>query len=134
MLFDLNASKNLDYSYWKYQAFDLGQVSDDKCRTYSRFYKGDINLLIENLQIPEEITCYNGWIFSELEAFCVLLKRFTYPCRYADIIPVFGRSVPELSLTINHMLDFNYSTHRHFLKILTKLGYHRNSLNDMQLP
>ena len=69
LLFDLNTSKNLDHSYWKYQAFDLDRLSDDECRTYFIFYKSDINLLIEILQIPEEITCSKGSIFSGLEAF-----------------------------------------------------------------
>ena len=72
-------------------------------------------MLIENLQIPEEITCYYGSIVSGLEAFCVL-KRFAYPCRYTDTIPVFARSVPELSLISNHMLDFMYNTHGHLLQ------------------
>ena len=88
LLFDLSTSKNLDYRYWKYQAFDLDRLSDDECRTYFRFYKSSINLLIENLQILEEITCFKGSIFSGLEAFCVLLKLFAYPCKYADMIPV----------------------------------------------
>ena len=115
-LFDLSTSKNLDYPYWEYQAFDLDWLSDDKCRIYFRFFKSDINWLIENLQIPEEITSYNVSIFNGLEAFCALLKPFLYPCRYADIIPVFGRSVPELLLISNHMLDFMYNTHRHLLQ------------------
>ena len=115
MLFDLNTSENLDYLYWKYQLFDLDRLSDNEGRTYFRFYKSDINLLIENLQIPVEITCYNGSVFSGLEAFCVLFKCFSYPCRYADVIPLFGRSVPELSFISNHMLDFMYNTHGHLL-------------------
>ena len=60
--------------------------------------------------------CYNGSIFSGLKAYCVLLLSFAYPCRFADIIPVFGRSVPELSLITNHMLDFRYNTHGHLLQ------------------
>ena len=73
-------------------------------------------VLIENLQIPEEITCYNGSIFRELKAYCVLLLSFAYPCRFGDMTPVFGRSVPELSLITNHMLDFTYNTHGHLLQ------------------
>ena len=32
------------------------------------------------------------------------------------MIPVFGRSVPELTLISNHMLDFMYDAHRHLLQ------------------
>ena len=77
-------------------------------------------VLIENLQIPEEITCYNGSIFSGLKSYCALLLSFAYLCRFADIIPVFGRSVPELSLIINHMLDFTCNTHGHSLHNLNQ--------------
>ena len=77
--FDLNASKNLVYLYWKYQVFDLDRLRNDESRIYFLFYKSEINLLIDNLQIPEEIMCLNGSVLSGLEALCVLLKRFAYP-------------------------------------------------------
>lgn len=115
LLFDLNTSKNLDYPYWKYQPFDLNLLSDDECRTYFRFYRNDVYLLNEKLHIPEEITCYNGSVFSGLEAFCALLKRFAYPCRYADMVPIFGRPVPELSLMSNYMVDYLYNTYETLL-------------------
>ena len=60
----------------KQKSFYLDRLSDDECKTYFRFYKSNINLLIENLQIPERITCYNGSIFNGLEAYCVLFERF----------------------------------------------------------
>ena len=116
LVFDLNTRNNLDYPYWKYQAFNLDRLSYDECMTYFQFYKSGINLLIENLQVSEEITCYNGSMFSGLEVFCVLFKSSAYTCIYADMIPVFGRSVPELLLISNHMIDFMYNTHRHLLE------------------
>ena len=36
------------------------------------------------LRIRAEFTCYNG---LAVEAMCIFLKRFAYPCRYADLIP-----------------------------------------------
>ena len=33
----------------------------------------------------------------------MLLKRFAYPCRYGDMIPRFGRPVPQLSMISNQM-------------------------------
>ena len=63
------------YPYWIYQAFNLDWLSDDRCKTYFRFH-----MLIENLQIREGITCHSGAVFSELEAFCVVLKPFKTFC------------------------------------------------------
>ena len=77
-------------------------------------------VLTENLQIPEEIACYNDSIFSGLKAFCILLQSFAYPCRFPDMTPVFGRSAPELSSINNQMLDFMYNTHEHLLQDLSQ--------------
>ena len=43
------------------------------------------------------------------------LKGFTwsYPCRYSDLIPRFGRPVPVLSMINNTVLDFIYNAHSH---------------------
>ena len=42
-----------------------------------------------------------------------MLKRFAYLCRYSHIIPIFGRSVPELSMISNEVVDWMYTTHGH---------------------
>ena len=36
-----------------------------------------------------------------MEAFCIFLKRFSYPCRFSDLVSPFGRPVPELSMMSN---------------------------------
>ena len=41
----------------------------------------------------------------------MLLKRFAYPCRYGDMIPLFGRLVLVICMITNHVLDFIYSNH-----------------------
>lgn len=43
----------------------------------------------------------------------MLLRRLTYPCRYSDMIPRFGRPIPVLSKVTNEVLDFIYNTHGH---------------------
>ena len=40
-----------------------------------------------------------------IEALCICLKRYTYPCRYADLVPRFGRPVPQLSMITNLVVD-----------------------------
>ena len=48
-------------------------------------------------------------IVESTEALCICLKRFPYPCRYANLIPRFGRPVSQLSmvtkLVVNHIYD-----------------------------
>ena len=59
VLFDLNTSNNLDLPYWKYNRFDLDELTDSECQAQFRFLKNDIYLLQDVLRIPDEITCYN---------------------------------------------------------------------------
>jgi len=67
------------------------------------------------LQLPEEILCYNNIRVDSIEALCILLKRYSYPCRYTDMIPMFGRPIPQLSIISNHMNDFLYNRWNHLL-------------------
>ena len=41
------------------------------------------------------------------------LKRFSYPCRYSDMIPRFAKPVPVLSMITNTLVDFIYDMHGH---------------------
>ena len=34
-------------------------------------------------------------VFDGMEGLCMPLKRLAYPCRYNDMIPRFGRPIPE---------------------------------------
>ena len=43
----------------------------------------------------------------------MLLKRLSYPCRYANMIPLFGRPVPENCMIINTAIDYLYDRHAH---------------------
>ena len=94
LLYDLNSSENLEFPYWKYGRFDLDSMTDDECKAEFRFYKNDIYLLGEVLDIPGIMKCPNGVLVDGMEALSVLLKRFAYPCRFADMVARFGRPVP----------------------------------------
>ena len=50
-----------------------------------------------------------------MEGLCMLLKRVSYPCRYSDTIPRFGRLVSVLNLITNHTLDYIYENHSHLI-------------------
>ena len=57
VLYDLSASKNLDFPYDLYGQFDLEELDDSESFAEFRFEKRDIRILKEVLQIPDMITC-----------------------------------------------------------------------------
>ena len=63
--------------------------------------------------MPPVFVCGNGTVCDATEGLCILLKRFAYPCRYSDMIPIFGRSVPELGIISNEITDWLYTNHGH---------------------
>ena len=74
------------------------------------------------MRLPEEIVCnlYNNLRIDSLEALCILLKRLAYPNRYSDMIPRFGRAVPQLSMVVNQMMDYIDSELGHLLSDLNQ--------------
>ena len=50
----------------------------------------------------------------------VSIFRLAYPCRYLDMISIFGRPVPEICMIFNTVLDWIYNTH----------GFHLTSWNQ----
>ena len=77
--------------------------------------KGDVYRLFEVFDIPEEITCYNRSDFSRLKAFYVFLKRFAYSCHYSDLVPRFGKSVPEIGMMSNYVMNTLHEKFNHLL-------------------
>ena len=77
--------------------------------------KRDIPRLREALNILNEITCH---FYNDLKKYIpwkqksrFLLKWLAYPCRYLDMIPLFGRPVPLLSMIFNQTIDLIDSSH-----------------------
>ena len=116
LLYDMNYSKNLDYPYWNYRRFDLDNLSNEECWSEFRFNRNDIYELREIFHIPEEIITYNRLKVNGIEALCIFLKRFAYPCRYSDFIPRFGRPVPQYSIISNQILNLMYENWHHLLE------------------
>ncbi len=63
--------------------------------------------------------------FNAVEGLCIVMRRLAFPCRWFDLVPVFGRSNESLSRIFKatmlllmqmhgHLLDFNpaHFTHR----------------------
>ena len=117
LLYDLNTSKNPEFEYWQYAAFNFDDVTDADALAEFRFHKGDILRLSNTMAMPDEIICYlyNDLCVDKVEALCVLLRPLAYPCRYSDMISRFGRPVPQLCMIFNQMIDFVYSHWGHLL-------------------
>ena len=72
--------------------------------------KDDIFWLTAALHLPDVFCCQNGLVVDTVKVLCIALKRFAYPCRYADLFPRFGRPVSQLCMVANPVLDHvNYS-------------------------
>ena len=95
-----------DLYYFTYDEFDLDKLSDDECITEFRFLKGHIYILVDAMKLPEVMKCYNGLLVDRVEALCIFLKRFAYPCRYLDMMPRFGSPVPQLCMISNAVMSF----------------------------
>ena len=115
LFYELNRTRNPPFPYWKYDPFDLNQMTEAECKAEFRIQKQDISRLAEALQIPERFTCPQGTIVDGTEGLCMLLKRFAYPCRYSDMISRFGRPVPESSMLTTTVMDYIYDVHGHHL-------------------
>ena len=95
LLYDSYKSKNPEFPHYSYDRFDLEMLDETECFAEFRARKSDIPMLADVLQIPQNILCEQRIKCNGVEALCILLKRFSYPSRYSDMIPRFGRPVPE---------------------------------------
>ena len=113
LLFEENSSSNLDFPYDNYPPFNLESQSEAECRANFRVEKHHIPLVEDVLQIPQFFVCDQGTVCEGTEGLCMLLKRYAFPCRYSDMIPIFGRPVPELCMINNTVTDWIYAHHSH---------------------
>ena len=131
LLFHLNDTRNILFDHKQYSKFELGTISEEECWSNFRFDKFDIPYLGHVLQLPQKLTCYNRTSTGMEEVLCILLRRFAYPCRYVDLMPQFGRSLPELSIIGNKVMDIIYQTHGHLLTTLNRPWLAPDRLKEM---
>ena len=110
LLYNLNISREI-YPYWIFDKFSLDSWDDARCLSETRFYKHDLFVLMDAFGIPDKIVAEQGTVCSGMEGLCTLLKRLSFPCRYCDMVWAFGRSVSELCVIFNTMLDLVYDLH-----------------------
>ena len=83
-----------------------------ECKGDFRVEKRDIiPLPIDARRVPPGFQCYNGTICDGVEGLCIMLKGFANPRRYSDMIPIFGKSVPELTMIRNEVVNWMYIIH-----------------------
>ena len=128
LLHQENSSDNLDFPYDNYPRFSLQDQSEADCKANFRLEKHHVGRLVDALQIPAIFKCDQGTICEGLEGLCILLKRFAFPCRFSDMIPIFGRPVPELCMINNTVIDWVYNHHRHRI-----MDWNPNVLSPIQL-
>ena len=88
-------------------------MDEAECLAEFRVQKQDIPVLANVLQLPVNIHCPQRTICNRVEGLSMLLKRFSYPCRYSDMISQFGRTVPELCMITNEVMDNIFNNHSH---------------------
>lgn len=113
LLYEEHTSKNPTFGYEDYERFDLNTIDPAMCKADFRVEKNDLNMLKDALQIPDTIVCHQRSVCDGIEGLCMVLKRLAYPCRYSDMIPLFARPVPVLSMITNKVIDVIYDLHHH---------------------
>lgn len=87
VLSDLFEWKNPCFPYEDYSPFNLDEMTESECLSEFRFRKRDFPILADVLGIPKTIRCEQGSTCDGLEGLCMVLRRLSFPCRYADMIP-----------------------------------------------
>ena len=100
------------YPYPDFDPFSLD--SFDSCEYEAHFRVVKHDLLLDAFQVPETRAhkvptrnkkCPQGTVCSGMEGLCLMLKPLAYLWQYFDLIPRFGRSIPELCMITNIVLD-----------------------------
>ena len=133
LLYDANTSQNLAFPYYENNRFSFDSKYGAEYIADFRVQKADIPQLADALRVPNIFRCSNGTVCDGLEGLCMLMKRFAYPCRYSDIIPIFGRAVPEL--ICNEVTDWIFDHHSHRITMWnqllpTSLQTYANAINN----
>ena len=108
LLYEGNFSKNPEFPHEDYERFDLNAMDETECKAEFRFTKSEIPRLAEALDIPGTFFCHQGTTAPRIEGLCLVLRRLTYPCRYSDLIPRFGRAT---STGAEHDLQHRFGLH-----------------------
>ena len=121
---------HLELPYWKYDRFGLEDMTDEECSVKLCFRKNDIYQLCASLHLPQVCRCYNRQNIDSVKALCVYLKRYACLCRYTELVPRFGRPVPQLCMICDLVVDEIYNRFSHLLTDLNQPWLCRESLKS----
>ena len=91
----------------QYHRSDIATLSEQEFLTHFYFKKQDMGQLIHALQLKKMDSGTNGIKWSSIEGLCILLRRLYYPNRLADLVPLFGRHLTELSKLTKYLSCMN---------------------------
>ena len=97
LLYDVNLCSILHPPYWKCDRFSLEDMNDDKYQAEFRFLREDVFTLHDIVNIPQMFTRYNGVKVTGIEGLCIPLRRYSYPNRYLDLIPMLVNQFPSFT-------------------------------------
>ena len=82
VLWESCRSKNPDFPHSSYARFYLENIDETECLAEFRVQKQGIPVLANVPQLPMNIRCQQRTICDRIEGLCMLLRRFSYSCRY----------------------------------------------------
>lgn len=85
---------------------ELSELSLSRSDELFRFTPSDIYRLTTALDMPVTMYAPNRWSWSCEEGLAILLRRFVYPNRLSDVADDMGRGEAEISLIVNHTVEF----------------------------
>jgi hypothetical protein len=89
----------------------FGRFNDAECEVNFRFRQHELLQLFNQLGFPASVrigatASWGGMVFHKSELLLVMLRRLAYPCRLADLRPMFGLSSPQLSVVFEYAVGF----------------------------
>ncbi|KAL1444752.1 hypothetical protein MTO96_029633 [Rhipicephalus appendiculatus] len=88
-------------------------------RRWFRFEQDHVKQLTEGLRIPQVVRSAQGVAVSGEEALLMTLRRLSYPNRWYDIEPLFGRPSSTMSSIVSGVMAHIDRTFGHLLDDLT---------------
>ena len=111
-IYENTRRRNPEFQYWNFEkVHNQQEMNTDESKAEFRFELADLPLLGEALKVPNKIVCPYRTVATGMEALCITLKRFAYPCQYNDMIPRCGQSVSELCLITSEVTNHIFDTH-----------------------
>ena len=101
----LHLFRHIDRPILPNMRLDLNHFSQRDCRTIFRFDQDEIRYIVTRLPFPD-VLIHPGYgdRMYKVEAFCLLLRRMTYPNRWRELEKEFGRWESTLSRMFMYLM------------------------------